>query len=271
MKEIFISYAEEDGGIAAEIAERLEVAGYTTWYFQRDSLPGVPHLEQTSQAIEEASAVVLVISPAATGSHQVDTEVIHAHEAAQPIVPVLHGLSYAELRRSQPVWTTCLRAAAAISLSSAGPAEIALPLVMGLRALEVWPRSGCVTAGGIQPLRCASVNLDADTALVAITGEIDLGNCVQVREHLRNLLAVGVTRLVVDLSGVGYMDSAAIGTLVGVWKRLREIGGAMGLVNPNPRVRRLFEITSLSRVIGIYDTTEEALASFEARGAEASA
>jgi hypothetical protein len=184
MKEIFISYAEEDGGIAAEIAERLEVAGYTTWYFERDSLPGVPHLEQTSLAIEQASAVALVISAASTQSHQVDTEVIHAHETARPIIPVLHNLSYAEFQRRQPLWATCLRAAAAISLTSAGPAEIAFPLIMGLRALGVWPRSGRVGAGGVHPLTCASVNMGPDTALVAITGEIDVGNCVQVREYL---------------------------------------------------------------------------------------
>jgi len=39
MNEIFISHAEEDEAVASELAQGLEAAGYTTWYFERDGLP----------------------------------------------------------------------------------------------------------------------------------------------------------------------------------------------------------------------------------------
>jgi hypothetical protein len=41
MSDIFISHVEEDEGIAQEIARGLESAGYTTWYYERDGVPGL--------------------------------------------------------------------------------------------------------------------------------------------------------------------------------------------------------------------------------------
>jgi hypothetical protein len=41
MGHIFISHAEKDAGLALELAKGLEAAGYKTWYFERDSLPGL--------------------------------------------------------------------------------------------------------------------------------------------------------------------------------------------------------------------------------------
>ena len=56
MSHIFISHVEEDAGIARAIAEGLEATGYSTWYFQRDTVPGTQYLTQVGQAIEECSA-----------------------------------------------------------------------------------------------------------------------------------------------------------------------------------------------------------------------
>ena len=61
MADIFISHVEEDGEIAVALAEGLEAAGYTTWYYERDTVPGPPYLVQVRKSIEEAQAFVLLI------------------------------------------------------------------------------------------------------------------------------------------------------------------------------------------------------------------
>ena len=66
MQDVFISHVEEDAGVALELAEELERAAITAWYYEhyeRDSVPGLPYLTQVSTAIEQSRVVVLIISP----------------------------------------------------------------------------------------------------------------------------------------------------------------------------------------------------------------
>ena len=63
----------------------------------------------------------------------------------------------------------------------------------------------------------------------------------------------------VDLSGVTFVDSMALGVLLGSMKRLRVHGGKLLLVAPATDIRRIFEITLLDRVFALFPTREEAL------------
>ena len=71
MSQIFISHVEEDAQVALELAQGLEAAGYRTWYYERDSDPGLSYLLQIDRAILDSRAVVLIISPQSIRSHQV--------------------------------------------------------------------------------------------------------------------------------------------------------------------------------------------------------
>jgi hypothetical protein len=69
MSHTFISHVEEDESLAQSIAEYVEKRGYRAWYYGRDSVPGVSSLiHQTGQAIENAGAVLLIVSRIALGS-----------------------------------------------------------------------------------------------------------------------------------------------------------------------------------------------------------
>jgi anti-sigma B factor antagonist len=57
--------------------------------------------------------------------------------------------------------------------------------------------------------------------------------------------------LVLDLSAVSFLDSTALGTMVGAVRRLRETGGELRLVLPDSPARRIFELTSLDQVLEI--------------------
>jgi hypothetical protein len=80
MSDVFVSHVEEDKDLALEIARGLEAAGYTTWCYERDSYPGPDYVDQMFRAIEESRAVVVVISPDALSSAQVEDEVKWARE-----------------------------------------------------------------------------------------------------------------------------------------------------------------------------------------------
>ena len=51
MAQLFISHAEADSKLAEDVAGALEGRGYSTWYYERDSVPGLSYLLQTGQAI----------------------------------------------------------------------------------------------------------------------------------------------------------------------------------------------------------------------------
>ncbi len=90
--------------------------------------------------------------------------------------------------------------------------------------------------------------------VVEIRGDVELHSAAQVREELRRVCDEKGARCIADLSGVAFIDSTGVGVLVGALKRAREGGGTFVIVNPQPRVRRVFEITGLLDALPIYDS-----------------
>jgi anti-sigma B factor antagonist len=96
--------------------------------------------------------------------------------------------------------------------------------------------------------------------IVAAGGELDLHTVPQLRERLHAVLAEpGITHLVIDLSEATFLDSSALGVLVGALKRVKEAGGHLDIVLPTSPLRRIFEITALDRVLVLHETRAEAL------------
>jgi len=88
--------------------------------------------------------------------------------------------------------------------------------------------------------------------------------------ELRNLLdeqiAVGHSKIVVDLSQCTQLDSVLIGVLVATHKKLLAKGEELYIVNTlGPEKELLFQITAISRVLNIFESTEDALRSFSNR------
>lgn len=96
--------------------------------------------------------------------------------------------------------------------------------------------------------------------IVAVSGEIDVATAPPLRERLQAQSASGPATLIVDLSAVTFLDSTALGVLVGALKRCREAGGNLPLVITEPRILKVFEITGLTDVFPIHSTVGEALA-----------
>jgi hypothetical protein len=150
--DIFISHVEENSALAMDIAEALESNGYSTWYYERDSLPGPSYLLQTAHEIERSQAVVLIISPHSLGSHQVTKEVIRAHESGKPFVPVLHSISHVEFGNRQPEWREAIGSATSISIPKAGVKPIVPRILDGLKSLGIVP-SGTKDAAKLETVK----------------------------------------------------------------------------------------------------------------------
>jgi anti-sigma B factor antagonist len=96
-------------------------------------------------------------------------------------------------------------------------------------------------------------------AVLSVSGEIDMATAPSLRERLHALLAEDRSHLVVDLDDVGFLDSTALGVLVGVLKRARTEGGEVRIASTQPRVRKVFEITRLDSAFDLFDSVDEAV------------
>jgi len=98
-----------------------------------------------------------------------------------------------------------------------------------------------------------------DVAIVALEGEVDIYSAPQFKEALLSGIDDGATTIVVDLAGVTFIDSTALGVLVSGAKRVRPRNGRLDIVCTDENITRIFEITGLDRIFGIHASREAAL------------
>src|SRR5271167_3886514 len=84
---VFVSYASQDAAVANSIVEHLESQGLKCWIAPRDVKPGAQYADAIVRAINEAKAVVLVMSGSAVDSAHVAREVERAASKRKPIIP----------------------------------------------------------------------------------------------------------------------------------------------------------------------------------------
>lgn len=89
-------------------------------------------------------------------------------------------------------------------------------------------------------------------------GELDAYTVPAFRESLAGLGSV--SRLLIDLSEVPFMDSAGLGALIGGIRRVRESGGEVAVACSRPALTRLLHTTGFDRIVSVADTPEAALA-----------
>ncbi len=101
-----------------------------------------------------------------------------------------------------------------------------------------------------------------DIAVIQVSGELDLYTAPRLKEELLSALEDGILKVVIDMSGVHFIDSSALGVLIGGVKRLKPDGGSLVLVSVDENVNWIFRITGLNNVFDIFATRDEAIASF---------
>ena len=95
--------------------------------------------------------------------------------------------------------------------------------------------------------------------VIDVGGEIDMYTAPRLRELLIDLVSKNNYHLVVNLEKVGFLDSTGLGVLVGGLKRVRAHDGSLDLVCTQQRVLKIFKITGLTQIFGIYETVDQAI------------
>ena len=103
-------------------------------------------------------------------------------------------------------------------------------------------------------------------AVVKVTGDITLnkGGDVLLKDKVQSLIQQGQKNILLDLSGVSYVDSAGLGELVQAYATTKNRGGALKLLSVTKRLKDLLVVTKLLTVFDTFDTEADALASFRA-------
>jgi anti-sigma B factor antagonist len=97
-----------------------------------------------------------------------------------------------------------------------------------------------------------------ETTLLVLRGELDIATSPQLREALVKVIGDG-RRIVVDLEGLGFIDSVGLGILVSGLKRARSHGGELELVCANRVILQPLELTGLDQTFTLHAQREDAL------------
>jgi anti-sigma B factor antagonist len=96
--------------------------------------------------------------------------------------------------------------------------------------------------------------------VIEMTGSIRIGpNCQQIERVVEEIIQLKETRAVFDLSGVTFIDSSGIGTLVRCLTKLTKAGGWLRLTGVKGMVEGALTLTQVDRVLKTYPTATEAL------------
>ncbi|MCA1581940.1 MAG: STAS domain-containing protein [Acidobacteria bacterium] len=108
-----------------------------------------------------------------------------------------------------------------------------------------------------------SVRQDGPVTIVTVDGDLVIGESeAAFKKTIAGLLEQGQINLLIDMTGVRFLDSSGLGALVRAMTTSQNEGGQTKLLRAGPQVRRLLEMTKLDSVFEIYDDPEKAVMSF---------
>lgn len=110
-----------------------------------------------------------------------------------------------------------------------------------------------------------NVTNQGDIQLLELSGELDYHSSPELREKLTALATKQASKILVNLSGVDYMDSSGIATFVEAFQKTKRYQGRLILAELTPTVRGVFEIAKLDSIFELAPTLAEATSRFNAK------
>ncbi|MFD7768999.1 STAS domain-containing protein [Streptomyces sp. NPDC059787] len=107
-----------------------------------------------------------------------------------------------------------------------------------------------------EDLQVSARPLGAGRHLVTVEGALDLHTASQLSDVLQPLLLTGGRRVLVDLSGVAFLDSTGLTCLIAAYRTARNTGARLSLIAPGERVRRMLAVTGTDQVLPSYATVD---------------
>lgn len=100
---------------------------------------------------------------------------------------------------------------------------------------------------------------DDEAAVLRIKGELDLSASAALRACLLDEIGLDGPPIVIDLSGVSFVDSTCLGVLISMMRQAQVTRGGLRLAAVQPRVRRALEIAALDEIFPVYESVSEAV------------
>ena len=95
--------------------------------------------------------------------------------------------------------------------------------------------------------------------VLTVFGELDIATAPELRTCLTTAYEQGITRLVVDLRSLSFLDSVAVATLLQARSRLGDEGRMGVVVDPDSYIRLILEVAGMPRCLDIVETREQAV------------
>ena len=112
-------------------------------------------------------------------------------------------------------------------------------------------------------LTIAQKELGSNVVALELAGIITLGrSCSEIEWEVDKLVEKGISKAIFDLTKVTRIDSAGLGIIVMSCGKLKKAGGNLRLVGVQDNVRSVFTMTQVDKVVGMFDSTEAAMAGF---------
>lgn len=98
--------------------------------------------------------------------------------------------------------------------------------------------------------------------ITTLSGELDHNSAEEARVKIDDRIdRDNIEKVILDFSGVTFMDSSGIGAVLGRYKKLANKNGVLCIAGPSKNVNRIFELAGLYKVIKNYNTVDEAVRS----------
>ena len=107
-------------------------------------------------------------------------------------------------------------------------------------------------------------NESADTRIITLEGDMDFHSSPDVRHELTKLVDQKISKILIDLAQVGYIDSSGLATFVELFQKMKRYGGKLALYNLTDSVRSVFEIAKLDTIFKLVASKDEALSTLSA-------
>lgn len=97
------------------------------------------------------------------------------------------------------------------------------------------------------------------TAVLTLSGRLSAVNVSELRSAVTSVVDQGWSHVLLELSGVSFIDSSGLGGIISGLKTARQAGGDLRLVAPAEQVMMILKLTNLDQILAVYPTIESAV------------
>jgi len=138
----------------------------------------------------------------------------------------------------------------------------------GYRFIATVEEFGTKNASPLRELEVHRTRIELDVVLVEIVGKVVYGpECQQIEWLTAELLEEGERKIIFDISRVQHLDSSGIGIVVMCSSKVKEAGGELRLAGAEGHVKAILEMTSVGKIVALYQNRADALEGFAGRAA----